>query len=197
MKTVLCHHDWHFILCFLILVFIFIGSILMYTECDLRTTNSFTDKYFKENQVGLVQPDVAKQDDNEIEETTNQKNIVTTSAVTSQSISSSRFLTFQETPSSQPSISIRTSTKTPIPIISTTNDPYSQSQSSFLPEIFTTTRGWIFPKQLQKEELKSSANKIHNEEENLECVFVLIFIVMSAAGLLLLLLLWCMVILWC
>ena len=82
-------------------------------------------------------------------------------------------------------------------MISTTNDPSSQSQSSFLPEIFTTTRGWIFPKQLQKEELKSSANKIHNEEENLECVFVLIFIVMSGAGLFLLLLLWCMVILWC
>ena len=199
MKKILCHHDWHFILCFIILVFIFIGSILMYSECDLQTNNSITDKFFH-NQLGMKQKKMAE-NINEKKDTTNNEKAETTAAfVSSAGTLTSHPATSVRTSSLQSSTSDITTTKhktTTKSIPETSPAKILQSQSTLPQEILTTTRGWIFPSRLRKGNLKNEAQLIYQEADYFECVFVFIFIVLSAVGVLILLLLWCLVILYC
>ena len=200
MKKILCHHDWHFILCFIILVFIFIGSILLYSECDLQTNNSITDKLFH-NQLEMKQKNTAENNKEKKNTTKYEKVAATEAFIFSARTISSQSTTSVRTSSSQSATSDRTTTKhqrpTTIPIPGTSPLTVPKPPSTLPSETFLTTRGWIFPNQLRKDDLKNEVKLIDQSVDNAECGLVFIGIVLSAVGLLLLLLLWCLVILYC
>ena len=205
LKNILCHHDWHFILCFLILVFIFIISILIYSECDMRENISQKDK-LSENQVGILPKDVIE---NEINGEAGRKEKKTTigssSSTTVPTTITLRLSSLQPTTPFKTAFTNHQHSKTNIVKTRPTKQHTSTNAAikntspitTLPPEIFTTTRGWVFPKQLHEEAKQRRLKLINMEEEGMKCSFILIFIVLSAVGLLLLLLLWCLVILHC
>ena len=195
LRNFLCHHDWHFILCFIILVFVFIFSILVFSECDMREHLLQMDKIHQNKNKDIYKDFSENTDDNDEEnerEKTTQSQFMRTSISTKSSTFMSSIVPFTQT--LNPSHTTTTTTTT------TTTKGTSQTSltNQQVDEFTLTTRGWIFPNQLRKDAAGSSLIKnIVTEEDNLKCSFLVVFIVLSAIGLLLLLFLWCLVILHC
>ena len=191
LRNFLCHHDWHFILCFIILVLVFIFSILVFSECDMREHLLQMDKIHQNKNKDIYKDFSENTDDNDEEnerEKTTQSQFMRTSISTKSSTFMSSIVPFTQT--LNPSHTTTTTT--------TKGTSQTSSTNQQVDEFTLTTRGWIFPNQLRKDAAGSSLIKnIVTEEDNLKCSFLVVFIVLSAIGLLLLLLLWCLVILHC
>ena len=177
LKNILCHHDWHFILCFLILVFIFIISILIYSECDMRENISQKDK-LSENQVGILPKDVTENKNNG---EAGQKEKKTTLGTSSSTTVTTSITSLQPTTPSKTAFTNHQHSTTNIVKTRPTKQHKSTNAAIKNTSPITTLQTELFT----------------FSEEGMECSFILIFIVLSAVGLLLLLLLWCLVILHC